>query len=429
MYGRRSVLQGLAYGFLVAGGAARPTRAAVSLAAGPMPGCLRPDGATLWLQGNAPAKLRVEYWDVLAPQKRMLSGEYALTAVEDYIAYLRIGGLGPSRRYAYRVLLDGVVQVIPEPLLFRTSGAGGIYAPFKMLAGSCAYTKDAPIFESMARQRPDGMLWLGDNVYFQRSALLITGEWASAEAMHNRYRLDRQAAALQPLLRCTHHYAVWDDHDYGPNDADGGYTLKRESLDLFKRFWDNPGYGLPDTPGVFTRFEHNGVDFFLLDDRYHRTGDQMLGEKQTAWLKDGLLRSRGVFKVVAGGNQMFNDDNRFEGWNRFVREREDFVRWLSANRIRGVLFLSGDRHFTELLRYERPGTYPLYELTCSPLTSKAYKEAQKASATVPGTFVTENNFASLEFGGGATDARLLLRCWNIQGKQLWEQKILAANLQ
>ncbi|UFP95897.1 alkaline phosphatase D family protein [Gloeobacter morelensis] len=423
------MLQGLAYSFLVAGVAARPTRAAVGLAAGPMPGCLRPDGVTLWLQGNAPAKLHVEYWDVLAPQKRMLSGEYALTAAEDYIAHLRIGGLGPSRRYAYRVLLDGIVQAISEPLLFRTSGASGTYAPFTMLAGSCAYTKDTPIFASMARLRPDGMLWLGDNVYFQRSALLITGEWATAQAMHNRYRQDRQAAALQPLLRSTHHWAVWDDHDYGPNDADSGYSLKRESLDLFQRFWDNPTYGLPDTPGVFTRFELNGVDFFLLDDRYHRTGEQMLGEKQLAWLKDGLLRSRGVFKVVAGGNQMFNDDNRFEGWNKFPSEREEFVRWLGASRIRGVVFLSGDRHFSELLRYERPGTYPLYELTCSPLTSKAYKEAQPARIAVPGTFVTEHNFASLDFGGSPKDARLRLRCWNALGQPLWEQVIRAADLQ
>jgi alkaline phosphatase D len=394
-----------------------------------MPGSLRPDGATLWLQSSAPAKLHIEYWDVLAPQKRLRSSEYVLSAAEDCIGRVRIDGLGPSRRYGYRVLLDGVPQLTSEVLLLRTAAPVGTYAPFTMLTGSCAYTKDTPIFASMARLRPDGMLWLGDNVYFQRSPLLITGEWATAQAMHNRYRQDRQAAALQPLLRSTHHWAIWDDHDYGPNDADSGYSLKRESLALFQRFWDNPTYGLPDTPGVFTRFEHNGVDFFLLDDRYYRTAERMLGEKQLSWLKEGLLSSRGVFKVVAGGNQMFNDDNRFEGWNRFAREREEFVRWLGAHRIRGVVFLSGDRHFSELLRYERPGTYPLYELTCSPLSSKAYKEAQPARITVPGTFVTEPNFASLDFGGSPTDARLRLRCWNALGKPLWEQEIRATDLQ
>jgi len=42
--------------------------------------------------------------------------------------------------------------------------------------------------------------------------------------------------------------------------------------------------------------------------------------------------------------------------------------WLEQQRIDGVVFISGDRHFGELLKIARPGAYPLYEFTSSPLT-------------------------------------------------------------
>ena len=42
------------------------------------------------------------------------------------------------------------------------------------------------------------------------------------------------------------------------------------------------------------------------------------------------------------------------------------------------MFLSGDRHFTELLKVERPGTYPLYEFTSSPLTSRPWANPDAA---------------------------------------------------
>jgi alkaline phosphatase D len=34
-----------------------------------------------------------------------------------------------------------------------------------------------------------------------------------------------------------------------------------------------------------------------------------------------------------------------------------------------VVFISGDRHHSEVIKVDRPGTYPLYDVTISPLTS------------------------------------------------------------
>ena len=80
----------------------------------------------------------------------------------------------------------------------------------------------------------------------------------------------------------------------------------------------------------------------------------MFGAQQLAWLRNALIYSDAPIKLVVNGSQMWNRVNRFEGWNHFATEQRAFADWLIAQRIDGVVFLSGDRHFTELLRWNVP---------------------------------------------------------------------------
>ena len=48
---------------------------------------------------------------------------------------------------------------------------------------------------------------------------------------------------MQPLLARTHNYAIWDDHDFGPNDSDRSSAIKAITLEAFKDSWPNPSYG------------------------------------------------------------------------------------------------------------------------------------------------------------------------------------------
>lgn len=67
---------------------------------------------------------------------------------------------------------------------------------------------------------------------------------------------------MQEMLSSMHHYAIWDDHDYGNNDSDRGWRNKQDALDVFKMFWGNPGYGIDGKPGVTTSFNYSDVEFF-----------------------------------------------------------------------------------------------------------------------------------------------------------------------
>jgi len=85
----------------------------------------------------------------------------------------------------------------------------------------------------------------------------------------------------------------------------------------------------------------------------------LFGPGQLNWLKQALIASTATFKIVVSGSQLLNDANAFEGWQNFKPERDAFVDWLSRQKIEGVLFLSGDRHHTELIRGNARTTTPV----------------------------------------------------------------------
>ena len=282
--------------------------------------------------------------------------------------------------------------------------------------------------------KPDLMIWMGDNLYFQAPDEL------DPASMALRYQRQRTFAPLQKLLTATSHLATWDDHDYGPNDADMSYVLKGESLQLFRRYWANPSFGLPDVPGIFGRARWGDVDVFLLDDRWYRSANDaldtpdktMFGTQQLAWLRNALIHSDAPVKLVVNGSQLWNRANRFEGWNHFSFEQRAFADWLVAQKIDGVVFLSGDRHFTELLKIDRPGTYPLYEFTSSPLTSRPWATPEAAErdnpAVVPGTLIGQRQFGMIRVTGPGNDRALALESYDTTGKLLWRQEIRVRDL-
>jgi alkaline phosphatase D len=415
------------------------------LAAGPMVGPTAMRAAAIWVQGKEPARARVVFWPKEQPGNKRVSGTARLVRDSDFVAHIEVSGLEPGVRYAYKVLLDGKPTAATYEFATQKLWQWRTDPPnFKLLLGSCAYinepTYDRPgkpyggdtaIFRTMAQAKPDLTLWLGDNVYYREV------DYDSPSGMAARWRHDRKTPDLQPLLATGTHAAIWDDHDYGPNDANASFALKDHALQLFKRYWANPSHGLPGSPGVFTSFRHGDAEFFLLDNRWYRDDDKlmdenkaMFGEQQMRWLMNALVNSTATFKFIAAGSQMLDRSSPFEGWRHFDVERQRFIGWLTRQGVNGVFFLSGDRHRTELLRWERPNAYPLYELTCSPLTSGSYalSKIPPDPGLVEGTRVGEQNFCALDITGPRNKRILTARSFAADGRELWRKEISAADL-
>jgi alkaline phosphatase D len=426
---------------------------AAELAAGPMAGAAFQRAAKVWVQGKASSNAVIEYWNTTNAAKRIRSTPIKLSRDDDFAATFHIGGLEPGQTYRYRVLLDGKEAKVAQSLVFRTQALWQWRrdAPdWKLAFGSCAYDNEAAydrpgkvpyggppgqdrIYDSIARATPDMMLWGGDYLYHREA------DWDNEWGLRYRWAYARQQKAAQSLLRTGHHYAIWDDHEYGTNNANSSYGLKGDSLALFKRYFPNPSYGLPETPGTFTHFNFNDVDFFLTDGRYYRDEDSliddnkaMLGAAQLRWLKNAILASTNAIKIVVVGSQVTNPSGPWkDGWDKYPKERDEFLKFLADQNVPGVLLLTGDRHFTALYKTERPGQYPLYELTCSPLTSGVgsdAKDERNKPNVVPGTFVAERNFCTLDFVGPKNARKIVMRSFDADGKQNWEREVLAGEL-
>lgn len=413
--------------------------------AGPMLGPVTRHTAAVWVQGDRPASVALEVTPADSAQAAWKTAPASLHKANDFTAAFELDALAAGTEYLYRLVWDGVKL----DAAYRFSTLGARAGNFKVYLGSCAHLHDPEtdnprpwsgsydIFDHIADEaasdaQPNLMLWLGDNIYLRAS------DYASPAGMSRRYQKVRSHPRLQKLLPTMPHFAIWDDHDYGPNDHNQSFGFKEASLDLFRRYWPNPSAGLPGAPGIFTMFTIADADFFLLDDRWYRDSDRdkspgkvLYGPEQIRWLKNALLASRARFKFIAGGSQFLNDLSRFEGWHHFREERREFLDWLKLNNVAGVMFLSGDRHHTELLRLDREDTYPLYELTCSPLTSGLHKvEAAEAvhPARVPNTLVSAHNYCTLTAEGPGKERTLVLKSHDAQGKLLWEVRMEAAAL-
>lgn len=145
----------------------------------------------------------------------------------------------------------------------------------------------------------------------------------------------------------------------GRIDYGWDFFHKQASLYLFRRYWASPSCGLPEVPGIFTRTTLGDAGLSLLDGRRYRDHTRlgeaeqrcMFGEAQMRWLKNQLLRSRARFKFIASVSQFINGEiNRSEDWHNHPTELAAFLDWLQRSGATGVVFLSGGRHPTQLMR-------------------------------------------------------------------------------
>ncbi|CUU04309.1 alkaline phosphatase D [Armatimonadetes bacterium GBS] len=414
------------------------------LNAGPMLAYAEMTETAIWVQTTRPATVQIRYWQKGRPETSRLTPPIHTNAEGDHIALFRLTNLPFGTRFEYELYIDGERVARDYPLEFQTQPHWRWRTEppeFSFAVGSCAYFNDpvvdrpgAPyggdyeIFLAIHRLRPDFMLWLGDNIYY------VEPDWLTESGMRHRWRMSRRYPELQPLLASTHHYAIWDDHDYGPNDSDSSYRLKDVALKVFADYFPQVRYGLPEAPGCFYRFEWGDVEFFMLDDRTYRTPNKMsvspekrmLGKAQMEWLKNALRNSQATFKIIANGGQMINPMVYFEGFGLFPEEQKELLDFIVREKITGVVFLSGDRHMTELLRVTPPGGYPLYELTCSPLTSgpaRGHPAEANNPARVEGTWVTQRNFALIKVRGKRGERELVLGVYDKDGNRLWERTL------
>lgn len=259
--------------------------------------------------------------------------------------------------------------------------------------GSCAtQEKPQPIWDEVVKAKPDLFLAIGDNIY---------GDTVDMEMLKAKYAMLGEKPGYQKLLATCPLLATWDDHDYGVNDGGAGYSRKVESqqvmLDFYKVPADSPRR---KRPGIYESWrygpEGKRVQIILLDLRYFRSrpvkdnrsaeekaklnlvgwyvpdedpAATILGPEQWAWLEE-QLKLPADLRVIGSSFQVIAGEKGMESWGNFPVERKRLYDLIGRTGADGVVFVSGDVHFSEISR-TNDGPYPLYDFTSSGLTNSS----------------------------------------------------------
>ncbi len=401
----------------------------------PMAGHVSPSSANILVLTKTTESLWVKYWTV--------EGDTATT--QFFPAYIdtlkkfnlhyykfKLENLTAQQTYQAQFFINKITTQSVGDLTFSTPPAINTVTDFSFTIGSCAapfkglfvgLKPSLKIFDAMTKNQSDFMIWMGDNLYY------LFNEWWDYEKMINKNLDYRTNKKISRFLNSRPQYATWDDHDYGPNNAAGGFKNKKTTLGIFKNFWANDSWGLENTAGVFGKFSYSDVDFFMMDSRYHRIDKvQMYGKEQLEWLKKGLKNSTASFKFIISGTQVLPHTGA-EDLGDYPNEHADLMNFLKAENITGVIFFSGDRHFAELIKKERKGTYPLHEMTSSALTSFYFPGSGKQEdGRVEGTFWRKRNFGRVSVEGDKANRKCTLELFRMNGKPVWKQEFLAKDL-
>lgn len=318
-------------------------------------------------------------------RRQILGGLVAGSALAGCTTGTSIGGGFPT--LAGRMALPKDPALDPETVLTRI----GI--------GSCFnQNRSGALLETAMRTKPQLFLFMGDNVYGDtRSPNLdeLVSAYAAALARPD-YRRFRESVPMA---------AVWDDHDFGLNDAGATYAYKAQSRPLFFDFWGVPaGAARRQTGGIYDAFitgpAGKRVQTILLDTRSFRddwpaTDDfgaagreryienpdptlTILGAAQWQWL-EAQLRMPADVRIIVTSYQLVADGHGWECWRLFPTERQRFYDLLARTEANGVVLVSGDRHRAGIYRETRGVPYPIYEVTSSSI-NMSYRGAHQEEA-------------------------------------------------
>lgn len=252
----------------------------------------------------------------------------------------------------------------------------------KVAIASCAsdsFAEHKSQWTELINQNPDVLFFIGDNVYTD----IKKGQWLkgmSRATLWRRYIEARQVYELFRSPKLVPIFATWDDHDYGKNNGDSNFRLKKEARKVFDAFFPRRKNNAMVSigPGVSSQVRLGGQSFYFLDDRSFRSapkipsGQSHFGKEQEKWLYEAMAGSNEPVWLISG-DQFFGGYHPHESYQGSHPMAFDQFVFKLRQLDRPVVFVSGDRHLTEIMKIPLQALgRQSYELTSSGIHTKVY---------------------------------------------------------
>lgn len=257
----------------------------------------------------------------------------------------------------------------------------------------------------------DYMFFIGDNVY--GDMWIMHGP----SYLWSRYVETRKNIPYYHWKNLKPVIAVWDDHDFGKNNAGGDYKHKDSAFRTFKTFFAQE----PDGQTLVNGYANScilqafGQNFVFFDNRYYRglknaKGDKgFLGIEQIDWMSKAVS-SRPKPTWLMQGAPMFGRIEKMSSYQANAPEELDY--FLGKVRSWGVptIFAGGDLHYTEVSSVAKSVLgYNSYELISSCMHSNT-KSAFYDNPNPQLKGFLKENFLVLEQTGGAGNPVWKVEC-------------------
>lgn len=379
------------------------------------------DRAIIWSRSDRPARMMVEraFRQDFADAVRV-RGPLALET-SDFTARLDLTGLPNDREVFVRVTFEGLGdRSVSEPVTGRF-----LTMPTRRRDLSFAWSGDTAgqgwginrewggmkCYEAVRRDRPDFFVHCGDTIYADGPIApevklpdgtiwknLVTEEVSKvAETLREyrgRYAYNLMDDNVRRLSAEVPQIWQWDDHEVTNNwsdskdlSGDKRYTEKNVQLltaratRAFLEYAPMRFHGADESERVYRKISYGPLlDVFVLDMRSYRGPNTFnrqetpgpdtafLGQAQLAWLKEGLAKSKALWKVVSADMPLglqVGDGKDAQGRDRFEavangdgpalgRELEiaDLLRSLKRRKVRNVVWITADVHYCAAHYYD-----------------------------------------------------------------------------
>jgi alkaline phosphatase D len=274
--------------------------------------------------------------------------------------------------------------------------------------GSClTQERSMPIFNTIKDENYDLFLMIGDNVY---------GDSEREDLLELREAYDKQRQNFDNLNLNFPIEAIWDDHDYGLNDAGKEYVYKEDAKELFLDFWNIPMDDVRRSrDGLYFEWIQTidgiTVQMLFLDTRFFRdallptdergapgkerylphtdTSLTMLGVDQWNWLEE-KMNIQVDHRIIVSSIQFLAMGHGWEAWKTLPHERQKLIDIIDQSSSENVLILSGDRHRAGLYQLTTNSNKNIIEMTSSSLNLSFANDEEAGPLRVGPTFVQEN---------------------------------------
>jgi alkaline phosphatase D len=361
-----------------------------------------PDGMVLWTRlaprprepgGGLPA-IPVEV-DWLVAEDAALTrvvqrGKATADPAWAHSVHVEVAGLKPDRWYWYQFKAGGETSPAGRTRTMPPAGAAAERLRFAFASCQKYEIGHFTAYEHMAREDLDLVVHLGDYIYEKgdgKDAIRPHGtpEIFTLDDYRARYAVYKSDPHLQAAHAMAPWIVTWDDHEVSnnyaaaipeyPDRADAADFLKRRAAGYQAYYEHMPlrRSALPTGPDMllYRRLEFGRLaSFHVLDTRQYRSdqpqGDglkpvspvlldpqgTMLGERQRAWLTDGLDRSAAGWNILAQQVMMAGIDSQpgpekltsMDKWSGYEFERRRVLRDFRDRKVANPVVITGDIH-------------------------------------------------------------------------------------